>query len=217
MPTNASRNARLPCRGLYAISDGPRVDLLAACEAALRGGAAVLQYRDKTTDHGRRSKEASALVALCLRYHVPLIINDDVELAATIGAGGVHLGEHDSAIARARARLGPEAVIGVSCYNSITWARQAASQGADYLAFGAFFPSPTKPYAVRASPELLRTAKSLGLPLVAIGGIRPDNGQPLVDAGADYLAVISGVFQVVDPAAAAMRYAALFSKIGSHD
>jgi len=198
-------------RGLYAITDGPRADLLAAVKAALRGGAAQLQYRDKTADTARRAFEARALRELCARFEIPFIVNDDVELALAAGADGVHLGEDDADIAAARVRLGAGAIIGVSCYDSLARARQLAAAGADYLAFGAFFPSPTKPNARRATPELLREAKPLGLPLVAIGGITPDNAPPLVDAGADFLAVISGVFAQVDPEAAARRYAAMYT------
>ena len=199
-------------RGLYAISDGPRPDLLAVVKAALHGGAAMLQYRDKTTDSARRAFEARALRELCARFEVPLIVNDDVELALAVGADGVHLGEDDGDIAVARARLGAGAIIGASCYDTLARARQLAAAGADYLAFGAFFPSPTKPNARRATLDLLRKAKPLGVPLVAIGGITPDNAPPLVEAGADFLAVISGVFAQADPEAAARRYAALYTK-----
>jgi len=199
-------------RGLYAISDGPRPDLLVAVEAVLRGGAALLQYRDKTADSARRAFEARALRELCARHEVPFIVNDDVDLALAVGADGVHLGEDDGDIAAARARLGAEAIIGVSCYDSLARARQLAAAGADYLAFGAFFASPTKPNARRATPDLLRAAKPLDLPLVAIGGITPDNAPALVEAGADFLAVISGVFAPADPEAAARRYAAMYTK-----
>lgn len=196
--------------GLYAVTDGPRDDLLDAVAAALTGGARLLQYRDKTVDATRRGAEAHALQALCTRFGVPLLINDDVALAAAVGAAGVHLGEDDVGIAAARAVLGPQAIIGVSCYDDIDRARTLAAAGADYLAFGAFSPSPTKPNARRATPDLLRQAAALGLPRVAIGGITPDNGGPLVAAGADYLAVISAVFGDADPRAAAQRFAALF-------
>jgi len=198
-------------RGLYAITDGPRPDLLAAVKAALRGGVALLQYRDKTADSARRAFEARALRELCARFEIPFIVNDDVELALAVGADGVHLGEDDGDIAAARARLGAGAIIGVSCYDSPARARHLAAAGADYLAFGAFFPSPTKPNARRATPEMLREAKPLGLPLVAIGGVTPDNAQPLIDAGADFLAVISGIFAQADPEAAARRYAAMYT------
>ncbi|HEY0180616.1 MAG TPA: thiamine phosphate synthase [Dokdonella sp.] len=203
---------RAPLRGLYAISDGPRADLLAACTAALDGGAALLQYRDKSADPARRRAEAGALRALCAARGVPLIVNDDVELAAEIGADGVHLGEHDAGVADARARLGAGAIVGVSCYASLERARRLAAAGADYLAFGAFFASPTKPHAVRATPALLAAAKPLGLPLVAIGGITPENARGLIDAGADCVAAISCVFAAADVEAAARRFARLFER-----
>ena len=197
-------------RGLYAISDGPRADLIAVCAAALDGGAAILQYRDKTRDHARRAREAHALQALCARARVPLIVNDDIELAAAVGAAGVHLGEDDAAFEPARARLGADAIIGVSCYDSLERARHLAASGADYLAFGAFHASPTKPFTRTATRQLLRDAKPLGLPLVAIGGITPDNARDLIDAGADAVAVISALFGVPDVRAAARRFSELF-------
>lgn len=196
--------------GLYAITDGPRDDLVEVCAAAIEGGAVLLQYRDKTADGARRLSEAKALAALCARHRIALIVNDDVELAATVGAAGVHLGEDDVDIAAARARLGAQAIIGVSCYDSLERARQFAGGGADYLAFGAFHPSPTKPHARKATPALLREAKVLGVPLVAIGGITPTNGAALIDAGANYLAAISAVFGASDVRAAARRFVALF-------
>lgn len=201
---------RLPAGGLYAITDGPRDDLIDACARALQGGATLLQYRDKTMDRARRRIEARALIALCADYDVALIVNDDCELAADVGAAGVHLGEHDADVASARARLGANAIIGVSCYDSIELANRAARDGANYIAFGAFFDSPTKPHARRATPDLLRAAKSLGVPLVAIGGITADNATVLIDAGADFVAVISGVFGQTDIGAAAAAYQKLF-------
>jgi len=204
----------MPGTGLYAITDGPRGDLVEAARAALLGGASVLQYRDKTFDGARRLHEALALAQLCAEFESPLIVNDDVELALASGAAGVHLGEDDPGIAAARARLGPDAIIGVSCYDSLQRARDAAGAGADYLAFGAFFPSPTKPHAHRATPELLREAKAFGLPVVAIGGITPDNGGPLIEAGADFLAAISAVFGATDIRAAAQDFTTLFQ---THD
>lgn len=198
--------------GLYAITDGPRDDLLAACEAAIDGGAVLLQYRDKTGDAARRLAEARALADLCARRRVALIVNDDVELALASGATGVHLGEDDAGIASARAKLGPCAIVGVSCYDSLDRAHMLAAAGADYLAFGAFYPSPTKPNARKATTSLLRDAKTLGLPLVAIGGITPENAAPLIEAGANYLAVISAVFGERDVRGAARSFAALFDR-----
>ena len=201
-------------RGLYAITDsGPRTpdEWVSVCESVLRGGAQVLQYRDKSDDAAHREANATALVVLCRRYRALLIINDDVELALRAGAHGVHLGREDTDIAIARQRLGKDRLIGVSCYNELSRAEAASAAGADYVAFGSFYASPTKPGAVRADPELLEKARrKLGLPLVAIGGITPENGASLICAGADMLAVISGVFQQPDPTAAAKRYARLF-------
>jgi len=202
--------ARLSGRGLYVVTDGPRPDLLAVARQALEGGARILQYRDKSADPARRREEAAALQALCSEFGVPMIVNDDVALASAVGADGVHLGQDDGDLAAARAALGAKAIIGVSCYDSIERARALAAAGADYVAFGAFFPSPTKPDACRASPELLRQSAALGLPRVAIGGITPDNAGSLIDAGADYLAVVSAVFGAPDVRAAARRFADLF-------
>jgi thiamine-phosphate pyrophosphorylase len=214
MPDLAVERPRWPRRGLYAITDGPRADLCDAARAALQGGAALLQYRDKTRDRDRRLREARALVELCRPYGVHLIVNDDVELARAAGASGVHLGEDDLDIGEARSVLGSAAVIGVSCYDSMERARDAAAAGADYLAFGAFFPTRSKASTRRATPELLREAKQFGLPRVAIGGITPDNGGSLVEAGADFLAAISGVFGASDVRTQARRFAMLFQERG---
>ena len=201
-------------RGLYAITDNqlsPGALLEASVAAALRGGARVIQYRDKSTDTTLRLREARALVDICHSHNALLIINDDVELAAACGADGVHLGKDDLDLAQARERLGGQTIIGLSCYNDLERARRAAHAGADYIAFGRFFPSRTKPNASAATPETLRAARrELALPLVAIGGITPDNGRLLIDAGADMLAVIHGVFGQPDIEAAARRFAELF-------
>ncbi len=203
------------CRGLYAITDAlliPDDRLAAAVEQAIRGGARLVQYRDKSHDNARRLAQAEALNELCRRHHIPLIINDDVELTERVGAAGVHVGQDDPAFATARARLGGNAIIGVSCYDRMDLALEAARAGADYVAFGAFFPSPTKPHEIRAPIELLREARAaLHVPIVAIGGITPDNAPLLLDAGADALAVVSAVFAQPDIQAAARRFAALFA------
>ncbi|QSX74825.1 thiamine phosphate synthase [Lysobacter arenosi] len=195
-------------RGLYAITpdDNDTARLLARVETVLAAGAAWLQYRNKAADPALRERQASALLPLCRHHRVPLIINDDWRLAAAIGADGAHLGEDDGELAAARAALPEGAILGASCYADLSLARGAAAAGADYIAFGAFFPSPTKPNARNAGLDLLRDSASLGLPRVAIGGITPDNARPLVAAGADLLAVISGVFDAADPAAAVRRY-----------
>lgn len=203
-----------PCHGLYAITDAlliPDHRLLEAVEQALLGGAQLIQYRDKSDDAARRLAQAQQLNALCRRYQIPLLINDDVELAAAAGAAGVHLGKDDPPLAAARARLGETALIGVSCYNQLDLALAAERAGADYVAFGAVFPSPTKPTEIRASIALLREAHAaLRTPIVAIGGVTPDNAPLLLDVGVDALAVVSGVFGQPDIRAAAARYAELF-------
>ncbi len=205
------RSTKLPSFGVYAITDGPRKNLVEDVELALAGGVAVVQYRDKTTDRARRRAEAGALLATCRRHGVPLIINDDVDLAMEIRADGVHLGEDDMLPAKARSKLGNDAIIGVSCYNSLERAREFATRGVDYLALGSFFESPTKPNARRATIELLTAVAALHLPIVVIGGITPDNAQPMLDAGADFVAIVSGLFATSDVKQTAQRYAALFS------
>lgn len=206
---------RAVIRGLYAIADSAYLDAASfapAVRAALDGGARVLQYRDKTSDPATREGVARELNALCREHGVPFLINDDVALAAGIGAAGVHLGRDDPGIGPARDALGPRALIGVSCYNELERARAAAARGADYVAFGRFFPSRTKPRAVPATAALLRAARAeLTIPIVAIGGITPENGGALIRAGADALAVIEGVFGQPDIRAAAARYAQLFN------
>lgn len=198
--------------GLYAITGGPhaQANLLADVQQALAGGARMLQYRDLSDDHARRLAEAQALKRLCDAHGVPLLINGDASLAQAVGAAGVHLGETAEEITGARARLGHRAIIGVSCSDSLELARLMVAAGADYISFGAFFPSPTLPHARVAPVELLRQSAALGVPRVAIGGITPDNGAALVEAGADYLAVISALFGAADVRDAAQRFAGLY-------
>jgi len=204
-----------PGRGLYAIADAV-CDERAVSEA-IAGGAVVVQYRAKSKpSDGRRRQQALVLGRVCHRHAVPFIVNDDPELARTVGADGVHLGRSDAPYAVAREVLGPTAIIGVSCYDDLDRASEAAAAGADYVAFGSFYSSASKPDAVRAEPAFLgRARRRLSIPLVAIGGITPENGGRLIGAGADLLAVISGVFgncdrRDADPRAAARRYAGLF-------
>lgn len=202
-------------RGLYVLTDarlGHGAQLTGAVAQALDGGARVVQLRDKSEDRGTRLRDAEALAALCHARDALLIINDDVELALAVGAHGVHVGREDAPLRQARARLGERALIGVSCYDDLERARVAAAEGASYVAFGSFYASTVKPGAVRAPLELLHRARTeLDIPVAAIGGITPDNGAALVEAGADMLAVITGVFGATDIAAAAARYAALFA------
>ncbi|MCA1979594.1 MAG: thiamine phosphate synthase [Thiobacillus sp.] len=200
--------------GVYAITPdtADTGQLLAMVEAALAGGVAAVQYRDKSADVARRHEQASELVALCHRFGVPLIVNDDLRLADLCDADGVHLGRDDGSLAEARIILGKDKIVGASCYQSLDLARAAQEAGADYVAFGSFFPSPTKPDAPRASVELLRAAQGvIHVPLVAIGGITRDNGAALIDAGADSLAVLSAVFGAPDIRAAARDLNQLFA------
>jgi thiamine-phosphate pyrophosphorylase len=201
-------------RGLYVITDARLCGdgrLRDAVSEALAGGARSVQYRDKSEDRARRAQEAHELAGLCRGRGAVLIVNDDVHLARAAGAHGVHLGEDDASVPEARAILGASAIIGVSCYDSLQRAERAASEGADYVAFGSFYPSLTKPHARRASLELLASARErVGLPIVAIGGITPANARALVAAGAHALAVVSGVFAAADLRRAARAYAELY-------
>lgn len=200
-------------RGLYLLTpdDDDTARLLGRVRAVI-AQAALLQYRNKGAGETLRREQATALLPLCREAGVPLVVNDDWRLAADIGADGAHLGEGDGALREARQALGGDAILGASCYDDIARAEAAAAAGASYLAFGAFFPSPTKPGARRATPGLLAASARFGLPRVAIGGISPDNARQLVAAGADLVAVISGVFDAPDPAAAARAYRACFTR-----
>lgn len=199
-------------RGLYLITpdETDTARLLARTTPLLAAGATWLQYRNKTAGGALKHEQALALQELCLQAGVPLIVNDDVRLARAVGAAGVHLGEDDGDIAAARALLGEHAIIGASCYDQLELARSAVAAGADYIAFGAFFPTRSKAGARHASVDLLAAAAPLGVPRVAIGGITPDNARPLVAAGADLVAVIAGVFDAPDPVAAVHGYLRCF-------
>jgi thiamine-phosphate pyrophosphorylase len=200
-------------RGLYAITPEGTAPLADQIAEAIRGGARLVQYRNKGGDLDARRREAVSLLAICRVAKVPLIINDDLELATELGADGVHLGREDADPCEARARLSADAIIGVSCYDQLELAEAAQAAGASYVAFGSFFPSPTKPHAVRPRPDLLTEARArLRVPLVAIGGITPENGGLLISAGADMLAVVTGVFAQPDITAAARAYSNLFPK-----
>ncbi|CAD6874096.1 thiamine phosphate synthase [Methylomonas fluvii] len=203
---------KFPRQGLYAITQPENktiTQVVKDVEAALRGGATVIQYRDK--DPLDAPQLANLLLDVCHAYDAPLLINDSVELALTVGADGVHLGRDDGEIAAARRLLGADAIIGVSCYNDVKKAQAMAAAGADYVAFGRFFPSGSKPLAAAAEIISLQRAKqSINVPIVAIGGILPENGGQLLAAGADLLAVIGGVFDH-EPESAARAYQALFN------
>ena len=197
-------------RGLYAITPDPAPpDLPDRVAQALAGGARLVQYRDKSGDPGRRLDTARVLARLCHKHQALFIVNDDPALALACNADGVHLGRDDPPLEEARRLLGPNRILGVSCYADLERAAALASQ-ADYLAFGRFFPSRTKPDAVQAGPDLLREAGRLGRPLVAIGGITAENGGPLVAAGAQMLAVVEAVFGARDVRAAAAALSRLF-------
>jgi thiamine-phosphate pyrophosphorylase len=197
-------------RGLYAITpDIAELEpLLHKVEQALKAGVALLQYRNKAISKDKRLLQAKELAPLARGYGVPLIINDDVEIAAAVGANGVHLGREDGDLAATRAKL-PGRILGASCYNDLDKARAAVRAGANYVAFGSVFPSPTKPQAVRAPLSLF--AANLGVPLCAIGGITLDNAPALIAAGADLLAVITDLFDAPDIAARAAQYRKLFT------
>ena len=198
--------------GLYAITpDEARTDILVRkVGEALRGGASALQYRNKTAGPELRRAQGRALAALCRAAGAIFIVNDDLELALELDAGGVHLGAADGDLADARRRLGQAKLLGASCYNRIELAEAAAQAGADYLAFGSVFDSGTKPGAARAPLEIFAQARrSIKLPLVAIGGITLENAPPLFAAGADAIAVISAVFDAVDIVASAAGFARL--------
>lgn len=200
--------------GVYAITDpnlSPAGKVLQDAELALKGGVKILQFRDKTTDWHSQLALAKQLKTLCTTYQALLIINDDIELAIQANADGIHLGKDDAALETARQTLGNDKIIGISCYNSIERALEMQKRGANYVAFGRFFPSKTKPNAPQADVATLVQAKQiLQIPLVVIGGIELNNAQTLIDAGADSIAVIQGIFAQDDIQAAAQSLSDLF-------
>lgn len=199
--------------GLYAITPdlADTDDLLQRVRAALTGGARVLQYRNKTASAALRREQAQALQQLCTEFHIPLLINDHLDLALAVDAAGLHLGGDDGDIAAARAQLGPHKLLGASCYDRIELAQKAVAAGADHIAFGSFFASSIKPDAVRPPLDLIsRAKKQFRLPVVAIGGITPQNAPQLIAAGVDAVAVISAVYTAADVAAAAREFQDLF-------
>jgi thiamine-phosphate pyrophosphorylase len=201
--------------GLYAVTpdNNDTPGLLASVEAALSGGARLLQYRNKSASPALRLIQGRALLALCWEYQVPLIINDHLDLALALDAHGLHLGSDDGQLPEARVRLGAGKILGASCYRSVETAMDAQQSGADYVAFGGFFPSTVKPSAVRAPLALLQDAKQrLSVPVVAIGGITTANAPQLLAAGADSVAVISALFGAPDIRAAAREFSAFFPR-----
>jgi thiamine-phosphate pyrophosphorylase len=204
--------SRFP-RGLYALTPdlADTRELARLVAAAIRGGAVAIQYRNKPAPPELRREQAQTLLGLCRRTGVPLLVNDDLELAIAIDADGAHLGREDGDLGAARRRLGPRRLLGASCYNRLALARTAAATGADYVAFGSAFASPTKPGAVRAPLELYREARrTLAVPVVAIGGITVENAGELVAAGVDAIAVITALFGADDVERRAREFGALF-------
>lgn len=197
--------------GLYAIYDRTTLaeDALDHVDAVLANGARWLQYRDKRPEAPDKILVA-ALASRARAHGARLIINDDWRLAAACGADGVHLGQSDGSVAAARAGLGPEAIIGVSCSGELERARRGVAEGASYVSFGRFFASQTKPDAPPADPAVLGAARALGVPVVAIGGIDTNNAAEVIAAGADLIAVSGGLFQAPDSAATARRLSGLF-------
>lgn len=201
--------------GLYAVTPdiSDTDELLRSVRLALQGGAGVLQYRNKSADSVLKLKQAQALRALTQAFNTTFIVNDEAQLAAQVDADGVHLGGEDGSVAAARALLGSSKIIGVSCYNRLSLAQEALRQGADYVAFGAFFISSVKPGAVKADLELLQAArKELDVPIVAIGGITQQNAASLIEAGADAVAVITALWNAPDIEASAHGFSTLFSR-----
>jgi thiamine-phosphate pyrophosphorylase len=200
--------------GLYALTPDllDSDELLARVTAAIDGGASAIQYRNKIASPPLRRAQALALRDLCSARSVTFIVNDEVDLAYAVDADGVHVGRDDAPVARARRRLGHAAIVGASCYDSLDRAAAAVDAGADYVAFGSFFASATKPAAARAKPALLTAAKArLRVPLVAIGGITLAHAPALIAAGADALAIVSAVFDAPDVREAAKAFSETFA------
>jgi thiamine-phosphate pyrophosphorylase len=206
-------NADMRIRGLYGVTpdeaDTPL--LVARVRAALEGGMRLLQYRNKIADAALRRAQAVALCALCHEYGCALIINDHVDLALEVDADGVHLGGEDGSLVAARAKIGPHKLLGASCYRNLENGAAAIAAGADHIAFGSFFQSSVKPCAARSPFSLLADARRrFDVPIVAIGGITPDNAPQLIAAGAHSVAVITALFGAADLSTAARRFNALF-------
>ena len=208
------KQAGLPTHGLYAITDyenNSHLEILEKSEKILNAGAGMLQYRNKSAELEQKKKLALELKSICDHFNSLFIINDDIELAKIVNADGIHLGEDDESISAAREYLG-NIIIGKSCYNNIDNAIKAENEGADYVAFGSFFLSHTKPEAENANIDILNEAKyRIQLPVVAIGGITPENGKILIDAGADFLAVINGLYNTDNTYDVTNKYLELFN------
>ncbi|HYD80651.1 MAG TPA: thiamine phosphate synthase [Paucimonas sp.] len=200
-------------QGLYIVTPDwdDTQQLLLATEAAVRGGATLVQYRHKTASMDLRREQAQSLLALCRKYSVPFIVNDFVELCLALDADGVHVGGTDAPVAEVRSALGPDKIVGASCYGDLQLARNACQGGASYVAFGGFYPSRVKKYEVATKPSIVAQSKAeIPLPVVVIGGMTRENSAPLVAQGADMVAAISSVYMAADPQAAASEFRQLF-------
>jgi len=203
-----------PMRGLYLVTPdwNDTAQLVSCTEAALAAGAAMVQYRHKLAGPELRREQGAALLALCRRYRVALVINDHLALCQELDADGVHVGGADVSVAAARSALGPNKIIGASCYGELALARAAQAAGASYAAFGGFYPSPVKRYSFTTDPAVLGEARAaLALPLVVIGGMTPANCAPLVARGADMVAAITSVYLAADVGAAVRAFNALYA------
>lgn len=200
-------------KGLYLVTpDWDDTDrLVAITEQAIDGGASLLQYRHKTASDTLRHEQAAALLKLCRRLHVPLVVNDHLDLCVALDADGIHVGGTDASVASMRAQLGPSKIVGASCYGDLQLARDAQASGASYLAFGGFYPSRVKKYAVTTSPDIITTALAeFTVPLCVIGGMTPENSRVLIDRGAHMVSAISSVYSADDPHSAASKFADMF-------
>jgi len=213
-----TNNTAIALHGLYVITPCSSIqplsisELLFKIQSAIEGGASIVQYREKMLPAAQRLEQARAIKAVCDRNNVIFLVNDDVSIAYEAGAHGVHLGQGDLPFQKAREILGESAIIGITCHNQLELALRAQRQGADYVAFGRFFSSSTKPQAVKADLELLRRAKTeLSVPIACIGGITAENAKLLLSAGADMLAVVDAVFGANDVKQAARQLAECFA------
>ena len=201
-------------QGLYLVTPNweDTARMVRITETALHAGAAMVQYRNKDAHARLRREQGAALLALCRRYSRPFVINDHLDLCLTLGADGVHVGGTDLSVRAVRAALGPDKIVGASCYGELDLARAAERDGASYAAFGGFYPSLVKQYSFVTAPAIVREARAeLALPIVVIGGMTPDNAAPLVARGAHMVAAISSIYNVEDAESAVRAFDQLFA------
>lgn len=201
-------------QGLYLVTPNweDTARMVRITETALHAGAAMVQYRNKDAHARLRREQGAALLTLCRRYGRPLVINDHLDLCLTLGADGVHVGGTDLSVRAVRAALGPDKIVGASCYGELDLARAAERDGASYAAFGGFYPSLVKQYSFVTAPAIVREARAeLALPIVVIGGMTPDNAAPLVARGAHMVAAISSIYNVEDTESAVRAFDQLFA------